>query len=86
NSFEITGTTTIDLILITGWRNGSQVTLIFNESLTVRHAIATSGSNVTILLSGAANFSATANDSLTLILSETTAGGQAWREKSRTVI
>lgn len=86
NTFEITGTTQIDLILITSWRNGSVITLVFNESLTVRHGIATSGSNVTILLAGAANFSATANDTLTLVLCETTAGGQAWRELARTVI
>lgn len=85
NAFEITGTTTIDLILITGWQNGSVVRLVFNESLTVRHGIATSGSNVTILLAGAANFSATANDTLTLMLCETTAGGQAWREVARSV-
>lgn len=86
NAFEITGTTTIDLILITGWQNGSVITLVFNESLTVRHGIATSGSNVTILLAGAANFSATANDTLTLMLCETTAGGQAWREIARAAI
>lgn len=86
NTFEITGTTQIDLILITNWRNGSVVTLVFNESLTVRHGIATAGSNVTILLAGAANFSATANDTLTLVLCETTAGGQAWRELARTAI
>lgn len=86
NVFEITGTTTIDLILITNWQNGAVVTLVFNESLTVRHGIATSGSNVTILLAGAANFSATANDTLTLMLCETTAGGQAWREIARAAI
>ena len=86
NVFEITGTTQIDLILITNWKNGSLVTLVFNESVTVRHGIATSGSNVTILLAGAANFAATANDTLTLVLSETTAGGQAWRELARTAI
>lgn len=85
NAFEITGITTIDLISITGWQNGSVVRLVFNESLTVRHGIATSGSNVTILLAGAANFSATANDTLTLMLCETTAGGQAWREVARSV-
>ena len=86
NTFEITGTTQIDLILITGWRDGAVVTLVFNESVTVRHGIATSGSNVTILLAGAANFSATANDTLTLVLCSTTAGGQAWRELARTAI
>lgn len=86
NSFEITGVTTVDLISIVEWQNGAIITLIFNESLTVRHAIATSGNNVTILLAGAANFSASANDTLTFILSETTAGGQAWRELARTAI
>lgn len=86
NTFEITGTTQIDLILITGWRDGVVVTLVFNESVTVRHGIATSGSNVTILLAGAANFAATANDTLTLVLCSTTAGGQAWRELARTAI
>ena len=86
NSFEITGTTQIDQILSTGWQEGAVVTLIFNESVTVRHGVATSGSNITILLSGAGNLSATANDTLTLILSSTTAGGQAWREVARTVI
>jgi hypothetical protein len=87
NTFEITGTTQIDQIVITGWQNGSVITLVFNESVTVRHGIATSGANVTILLAGAGNFSATANDTLTLVLCETTAApGQAWRELARTVI
>lgn len=86
NSFEITGITQINLILNTNWQNGSKVTLVFNESVTVAHAQTTSGSNITILLAGAVNFAATANDTLTLVLSETTAGGQAWREEARSVI
>lgn len=86
NVFEVTGTTQIDQILTTGWQEGSVVTLVFNESVTVRHGIATSGANVTILLSAAGNLSATANDTLTLALCSTTANGQAWREIARTVI
>lgn len=86
NIFEITGTTAIDRISSTGWQDGAVVTLVFNESVTVNHATATSGNNITILLSGAANFSATANDTLTLVLCSTTANGQAWREVARTVI
>jgi len=86
NVFEITGTTQIDQILTTGWQEGTIVTLVFNESVTVRHGIATSGANVTILLAGGANFSATANDTLTVILCSTTATGQAWRELARTAI
>lgn len=86
NVFEITGTTQINLIANTNWQNGAMVTLIFNESVTVAHGQATSGSNITILLAAAGNFSATANDTLTLLLCETTANGQAWREVARTVI
>lgn len=86
NSFELTGTTAVDLISSTGWQEGSEITLIANESVTINHGTATSGSNITIKLAGSANFNMTADDVLTLILSSTTAGGQAWREKSRTVI
>ncbi len=86
NSFELTGTTQVDLILITGWQNGATITLIANESVTVADAVATSGSNVTIHLAGSANFAMTAEDTLTLKLCETTAGGQAWREIARTAI
>lgn len=86
NVFEVTGTTTIDHISNSGVPNGRMVTLVFNASCTVNHNTATSGSNVKILLSGAANFAATANDTLTLVLSENTVDGIAWREICRTVI
>lgn len=86
NTFELTGTTAVDLITKTGFRDGSKITLIANENVTINHGTATSGSDITILLSGAANFAMTANDSVTLVLSTTTAGGQAWREISRTAI
>lgn len=86
NSFELTGTTAVNLITNTGWTEGSIITLIANESVTINHATATSGAAVTILLAGAANFAMTANDTLTLIYSSTTAGGVAWREISRTAI
>lgn len=86
NTFELTGTTTVNLITSTGWRDGAKVTLVCNENVTINHGTATSGSDVTILLSGAANFGCTANDTLTLVLSSTTANGQAWREVSRTAI
>ncbi|MFA5340674.1 MAG: hypothetical protein WC332_02750 [Clostridia bacterium] len=86
NCFEITGTTKIDLLSNVGWQNGSVITLFANENVTIDHATATSGTNVTILLAGAGDYNMTANDSLTLCLSETTAGGQAWREIARTAI
>jgi len=86
NAFELTGTTAVGLITSTGWQDGSVITLIANENVTINHATATSGSDITILLAGSANFAMTANDTLTLVLSTTTAGGQAWREIARTAI
>ena len=64
--FHISGTTTIDLINEARWLDGDEFTLHFDGSLTVTHAAAASGSDRPILLAGAANFSATANDQLTL--------------------
>ena len=86
NTFELTGVTAVNLITTTGYQDGHTITLIANESVTINHATATSGANVTILLAGAANYAMTANDTLTLVLSSTTAGGQAWRQRGSAVI
>ena len=86
NTFEITGTTKVDLISNAGWVEGAKITLIANESLVIDHGTATSGANVQIRLEGAVDYSMTAGDTLTLCLSSTTAEGQAWREISRAVI
>lgn len=85
NSFELTGTTKVDLISNVNWTEGSTVTLIANESVVIDHGTATSGTNIQIKLSGAVDYSMTADDTLTLILSSTTAGGQVWREVGRSV-
>ena len=86
NTFELTGTTAVNLVTTTGFQDGFEITLVANENVTINHATATAGADVTILLAGAGNFAMTANDTLTLVLSSTTAGGQAWREVSRTAI
>lgn len=85
NTFEITGTTKIDLISSVGWQEGSIVRLVCNESVTLDNGTATSGTNITMKLAGAGDFFCTADDVITLVLSSTTAGGQAWREVSRSV-
>lgn len=85
NVFEITGTTQVNLISNLTWQNGSFVTLLFTSTPTVKHNQATSTTNITIQLAGAADFAATAGDTLTLVLSEI-GGTQAWREVSRAVI
>lgn len=79
NFFDITGVTTINTISATNWQAGSIIVLQFDGSLTVAHN--TAGTGASILLAGAANFSATANDTLTLIYD-----GVTWRELARTAI
>jgi len=82
NVFALTGTTAIDYITTTKWQAGSVVVLLFGTSITVNHNTGSVPANTAaILLSGAANFAATANDSLTLCYD-----GANWREIARTVI
>lgn len=82
NYFDVTGTTTINHITKTGWQAGSVVVLQFDASVTVTHnAGSPAGTEASILLSGAGNFSATADDTLQLVYDGTT-----FREVSRTVI
>jgi len=82
NTTEITGTTQVNLIANTGWVNGSQITLLLASGITIKNGQTTSGSNITILLDGAADFVTSAASSLTLLLCEV-GGTQAWREISR---
>jgi hypothetical protein len=84
NVFEITGTSAITLISSTNWQNGATVTLLFTSTATLTDGTANSGSNIGMELAGNANFTATADDVLTLVLSEI-GGTQRWREVSRTV-
>jgi hypothetical protein len=83
-SFEITGTNAITLLSNIGRVNGNEVTLMFTSTATLVNGTVTSGTNVQMLLAGGANFSATADDTITLILGEI-AGTQVWREKCRSV-
>lgn len=84
NAFEITGTTTINLISNTNWQNGSEVTLLFTSTATLTDGTANSGTDIGMELSGNTNFTASAGATLTLILSEI-GGTQRWREKCRSV-
>ena len=79
NYFDVTGTTQINTIEISQWTAGSTATLQFDASVTVKHN--TAGSGASILLAGAVDFSATADDTLQLAYD-----GVTWREVSRTVI
>lgn len=81
NTFSITAVAaTINNIISTGWLNGDLITLYFNGTMTLKHNIG-GGGGTKVFLAGAVDFSATANDSITLRLIN---GG--WYEVSRTVI
>ena len=83
NFFDITGTTIIDFITTTSWRSGSVIILQFDASVTVRDRTisgAPGAGAADIALAGAANFSATADDTLTIVFD-----GTDWRELARSV-
>lgn len=85
NSFEITGATQINAITTSGWTTGSMIVLIFASTPTVKHNTAGGAGTATIQLAGAADFVASAGDTLTLLYSEQ-GGTNAWREIARSVI
>ncbi len=78
NTFDITGTTTINEISPTSWQVGSIITLQFDSNPQVTH---NSGGTNDILLGDQANFATTASDVLTLFYN-----GVDWVEVSRSVV
>ena len=82
NSFDITGTTTINHINNTDWSEGDKIRLFFSTSLTVTHDAATpTGTEASMKLAGSVDFSATAGDNLSLEFH-----GGFFEETSRTAI
>lgn len=81
--FQISGATQINLIDSTGFAGGRRISLHFQGSPTVKHNQAASGAFKPVMLSGAGDFVASANDQLTL---EYDATDSKWYEVARTVI
>lgn len=81
NFFGITGAVQINAITTSGWTSGSTVTLKFASNPTVKHNTAGGAGTAVILLAGAADFVASANDNLVLQYD-----GTQWNEIGRTVI
>ena len=68
NYFDVTGTTQIHHVNKTDWQAGAVVIFQFDASVVVTHNSATpTGTEASFFLSGAADFSATADDTLTLV-------------------
>ena len=81
NYFDITGAVTINHMINTNWQAGSVVTLQFDAGATVTNAAGgAAGAEQDFALAGAANFVATAGDTLTLVND-----GTLWREIARSV-
>jgi hypothetical protein len=81
--FQIAGATQINLIANSNWQGGAIVTLHFQSTPTVKHDQAASSPNMPIMLAGAVDFVASANDQLTLQYDST---DSKWYEIARTVI
>jgi hypothetical protein len=80
NTFDVTGTTTINHIASTNWVVGSIAILHFDASLQItNNAGGLSGAECNILLSGDADFTTQSGDILTLLLHDST----SWQEISR---
>jgi len=79
NFFTVTGNTQLNTIAATDWTAGSVIVLQFSGAPTVKHN--TAGTGASLLLAGAADFAATANDTLTLVYN-----GTAWVETARATI
>jgi hypothetical protein len=60
------------------------VTLIFTSTASLTDGTPNSGTNIGMELAGNANFTGSADDTITLILSEI-GGTQRWREKCRSI-
>lgn len=82
NVYEITGTNTITAINNTNLKNGYEVTLLFTSTATLTDGTANSGTSIGMELAGNTNFTASAGDAVTLVLSEI-GGTQRFREKCR---
>jgi hypothetical protein len=80
NIFHITGTTTINAITTSNWQAGSEITLIFDSTPTVKNNTAGGGGTAVMKLAGGADFSATADDVLKLAFD-----GTKWYEVSRSI-
>lgn len=76
NFFDVTGTTQIDAMTSTDWQAGSVVILHFDASVTVGHNVGADG----FFLFGGVDFSATADDTLTVVWN-----GSRWEETARSV-
>ena len=79
NYFDVTGTTSIDFITTTLWKQGTPIYLQFDSGLTINHNTGSVPANTAaIFLSGSSNATVGAGSTLTLVYD-----GMFWREVGR---
>lgn len=76
----VSGNTQINALTTAGWTAGSQVTLVFSGTPTVKHNTAGGAGTAVMLLAGSVDLVAAANTVLSLVYD-----GTAWQETSRKV-
>ena len=82
NFFDITGTTTINHIINTGWQDGAIIILHFDGVVTLTHnAGGAAGAEEDLFLIGNTNYTTAAGDILTFVLST-----NGWEEISRNAL
>lgn len=83
NTFDVTGTTTIQHFDNANWVVGSTISLQFDGAVTLTHnSGGLSGNQANILLSGNTNFTTATGDILTFLLHDST----SWQEISRNTV
>lgn len=78
NVFEITGTTQINQLNTTGWQNGSTVSLLFADAVTIAHNQTPTGLTARFVTGSAGSIVTVANEVWTFVLT-TSASVRAWR-------
>ena len=78
NAFDVTGTTTIDLMNSLDWQEGAVVTLYFHANITIQSNETPSGNFINFQLKDGVDFNAIAGDNLTVRLHD-----GSWDEISR---
>jgi hypothetical protein len=84
NVFELTGTNAVTLISNLNFVNGSVIHILFTSTATLTDGTANSGTDIGMELVGNTNFVGSADDVVTLVLSEI-GGTQRWRMVSSSV-
>jgi hypothetical protein len=78
NTFKITGNTQINAITTANWQAGSRIYLIFASTPIVKHNTTGGAGTAVIILAGGVDYTAAANDILSLIYD-----GTSWHEVGR---